>query len=137
MLKGIFGGVWLGFSEAYETCDGMIFVSPEAYEPVALAHTKEWLSDSGRHAWAIGPLLPPSASNEAIQGEASQSQDFAKIQQFMQDALSTHGERSMLYVRSTIASSCLNLMNSHCCRSRLARDSGLPVSKDWRRSWMS
>ena len=85
--------------ETHDACDGVIITSPEVFEPEGIAATKEWFGETGRPAWAIGPLLYAASSNEAVAGEAALSEDSGEIMKFMNSVLSLHGERSMLYVR--------------------------------------
>ena len=80
----------------------MILTSPEAYEPHAVAATKEWFAETNRSVWALGPLLPPAGSDAAIAGEEASSEDFGVIKKFMDNALALHGERSILYVRRIV-----------------------------------
>ena len=98
MLKGLMGGMWLAIFDTYEACSGLILTTPEAYEPEAIAATKDWWAETQRQVWAIGPLLPSVASTEAVAGEEAQSPNFGEIKQFMDRIAQSHGERSLLYV---------------------------------------
>lgn len=101
-LTGNFvGAMFLGMFETYETCDGLIISSPEAYEPAAVAAIKEWFAETSRPVWAIGPLFPKMASPEAVAGEATQSESWEGIKEFLDAALTAHGEHSLLYVSHT------------------------------------
>lgn len=85
--------------DTYGACDGMVIASPEAYEPAAITAIREWFAGTGnRSVWAIGPLFPPTASKEAMAGEATLSESFGDIKKFMDNTLALHGEHSMLYV---------------------------------------
>ncbi|TCD71978.1 hypothetical protein EIP91_000110 [Steccherinum ochraceum] len=98
VTKGFVGGMWMSFFETYEECDGLILTTPEAYEPAAVAATKEWFADTKRDVWAIGPLFPSLSSQEAIAGETAQSKDSGEIKIFMDDVLARHGQHSMIYI---------------------------------------
>lgn len=99
LTKGRLGRVWLSLYETYESCDGMIIASPMVYESEAIVATKEWFAESNRPVWAVGPLPVSSGSHQAIAGEEAQSERSADIRGFMDGVLTSHGERSMLYVR--------------------------------------
>lgn len=98
LVQGVMGRVWMAARETYEACSGIIVASPEAYEPEAIAATRDWMAETGRQAWVIGPLLPPIQTKEAISGEEAQSAGSRKIKEFMRKVLVSHGEHSMLYV---------------------------------------
>ena len=98
MMKGAMGPLFLALFDAYEYSTGLIIASPEVYEPAAIAAIKDWYGELGRKVWSVGPLLPSSSRKEAIAGEEAQSANFSEIKQFMNKVLSSHGERSMLYV---------------------------------------
>ncbi|THH23193.1 hypothetical protein EUX98_g7991 [Antrodiella citrinella] len=98
MLKGILGGIWMGFADAYDSCDGMLITSPEVYEPHAIAATKEWFAESSRSVWAIGPLAPATTTEQAMSNEEAQSENSADIKKFLDSVLSKNGEHSAIYV---------------------------------------
>lgn len=83
---------------AFESCDGMIFSSAEPYDCHGITAVKEWFSRTNRDAWALGPLLPPTASKEAIAGEEVLSATSASVRKFMDEVLTVHGSHSMLFV---------------------------------------
>ena len=92
--------------DAYDACDGLILTSPEVYEPHAIAAMKAWFAESHRDVWAIGPLYPFPASKEAIAGEEVSSTCFKDVAQFLDAALVSHGEHSVLFV---------SVLEVHCC----------------------
>ncbi|THH28055.1 hypothetical protein EUX98_g6132 [Antrodiella citrinella] len=97
ILKGIMGGVWMGLFDAYDSCDGMIITSPEVYEPHAVAATREWLAETSRPVWAIGPLAMSRTTQQAMSNEEAQSEKSADIRKFLDKTLSKHGEHSAIY----------------------------------------
>ena len=99
ITKGSMGAMWMSTLHAYDVFDGMIITSPEPYEPHAIAATKEWFAETHRDVWAIGPLLPSTASKEAVAGEGALSETSEQIKAFMDDVLRSQGEHSMLFVR--------------------------------------
>ncbi|KAH8085451.1 UDP-Glycosyltransferase/glycogen phosphorylase [Cristinia sonorae] len=98
LTNGFLGPLWLSLFETYEQCDGLLITSPEAYEPAAIAATKDWFAESKRGVWAIGPLLPSTTSEKAKSGEESLSESSAAIKTFMDETLKKNGEHSMLYI---------------------------------------
>ena len=98
LVQGVMGRVWMAARETYAACSSIIVASPEAYEPEAIAATRDWMAETGRRAWVIGPLLPPIQTKEAISGEEAQSAGSRKIMEFMENVRVSHGEHSMLYV---------------------------------------
>ncbi|THH28048.1 hypothetical protein EUX98_g6129, partial [Antrodiella citrinella] len=98
MLKGILGGVWMGLFDTYDTCDGLIITSPEVYEPHATTATREWLAETSRSVWAIGPLAISTTTQQAMSNEEAQSEKSADIKNFLDNALSKHKAHSVIYI---------------------------------------
>jgi len=92
------GSIWLGFLEAYIACDGMIITSPEAYEPHAIAATKDWFAENSRSVWAVGPLVISASSQQAVLNEEAQSEKSADIKKFLDNALAERGKLTVLYI---------------------------------------
>ncbi|TCD71969.1 hypothetical protein EIP91_000101 [Steccherinum ochraceum] len=98
MTKGFLGPFWMSLFDTIEQTEGLIITSSEVYEPAAVSATREWLAETVRSVWAIGPLLPSIDSEEAVKGEEAQSQDASAITKFVDEVLVKYGERSMLYI---------------------------------------
>lgn len=81
--------------------DGLILFTLEAYEPDAIAATRAWLAETGRKAYACGPLLPSASKVTASTNEKRLSQDAGEIQEFLDNTLKSSGEKSLLYVSAT------------------------------------
>ena len=79
--------------------DGIFLVSPESYEPQATEAMKGWFAEMGRPAYLCGPLLPSASKIVAKSNEIKQSVHGAEIQAFLDSAVVTSGENSVLYVR--------------------------------------
>ena len=88
----------MSFFDSFEACDGMILTSAEAYEPQAITAMKEWFAETSRSVWAVGPLLPSIASQEAIAGEEASSPNFKELTSFLNSTLESHGPHSVLFV---------------------------------------
>lgn len=82
-----------------EACDGIVLATPECYEPEAIAALRDWLAETSRPIYAIGPLIPSGAQAAAF--EKLQSSDAAKVESFLDAKLASHGEHSVLYVSLT------------------------------------
>ncbi|KAH8085453.1 hypothetical protein BXZ70DRAFT_561619 [Cristinia sonorae] len=94
------GALWLSYYDAFEKSDGMLIMTPEAYEPAAVAATKEWFAESKRPVWAVGPLISSvTTRNEGtMSGKDVRSESVDTVTKFMDDTLATHGERTMIYI---------------------------------------
>ncbi|TCD68440.1 hypothetical protein EIP91_010726 [Steccherinum ochraceum] len=98
LTKGVaLGALRLAMYDTYDSCDELIMTSTEAYEPVALAATREWFAETGRGVWAVGPLAL-SDSKEAREGEVAQSARGTEIKKFMDDVVEKYGEKKMIYM---------------------------------------
>ncbi|KAI8969573.1 hypothetical protein BD414DRAFT_259276 [Trametes punicea] len=82
--------------ETLEMCGGTILLTPESYEPEAVAAAKAWFADLGRAAYACGPLV--ATGSQATANEKTQSKQASEIEEFLDVTLRTSGERSMLYI---------------------------------------
>ncbi|KAI0371040.1 UDP-Glycosyltransferase/glycogen phosphorylase [Pilatotrama ljubarskyi] len=83
--------------EALESCDGTFLMSPQSYEPDAVAAVRQWYAETSRQVYVCGPLLPPQTAT-AAENEKKQSKVSAEIQEFLDKTLKTAGERSLLYM---------------------------------------
>lgn len=73
-------------------------MTPESYEPDAVAAVRKWYAETGRSAYVCGPLLPPSSATAKAK-EQQQSKQATEISAFLDTTLKTSGEKSLLYVR--------------------------------------
>ena len=83
-----------------ESLSGAVLITTNSYEPEAVAATKSWYAETGRHAYLAGPLLPTSSKGTAAVNEKKQSAEADEIQAFLDETLRTSGEKSLLYVSS-------------------------------------
>ena len=58
---------------------------------------EDYLSATSRKLYVVGPLLPSTRNAAAI--EMEQAVKTPEIKAFMDEALQSHGERSLVYVR--------------------------------------
>lgn len=89
----------MAFIRALDLLDGALLITPESYEPGAVAACRAWYAETGRPVIAAGPLFPPASKATASANEMKQSNEAAEIQAFLDETLRTHGEKSLLYVR--------------------------------------
>ena len=80
--------------------DGLFLFSPESYQPEIIATVKEWYARTGRHAYAVGPLLPSASKATAMANELRQASEAKEVVSFLDETLKTSGEKSLLYVRN-------------------------------------
>ena len=83
-------------------CNELIACSMRCVEPKeALQAFSDFFALTSRKIHIVGPLVPlTKRSEEAKQKQTAKSPEIAE---FMQNALRTHGERSMIYVRPQYA----------------------------------
>lgn len=79
----------------------MFLITPEPYEPEAVAAVRDWFGKTGRPVYVCGPLLPPTSAT-ATAKEQQQSTEAVQIQEFLDTTLKTSGEKSLLYVRACL-----------------------------------
>ena len=83
----------------FEASDGLFMFTPTSYEPEAVAAAKGWFAETGRPAYAVGPLLPSASKATAAANEQKQSAESSQILEFMDANLKISGEKSLVYVR--------------------------------------
>lgn len=66
-------------------------MTPESYEPDAVAAVRKWYAETGRSAYVCGPLLPPSSATAKAK-EQQQSKQATEISAFLDTTLKTSGE---------------------------------------------
>lgn len=99
LLKGVVGVIWMSMTTVLrDICDGLITVSPEAYEPEGTAQVQKWMRGTNRDAWCLGPLLPAQKNDEGLKAETKLSENALEIEHFMDKILKERGENSLLYV---------------------------------------
>ena len=80
--------------------DGLYLFTPESYEPEAVAAVRRWFAETGRPVYTSGPLLPSASKASAHENEKKLSKESDEIQTFLDEALKTSGEKSVVYVSS-------------------------------------
>ncbi|EIW63123.1 UDP-Glycosyltransferase/glycogen phosphorylase [Trametes versicolor FP-101664 SS1] len=88
------------FPHVYKTldiCDGVLLMTPEPYEPDAVAAVRKWYAETGRSAYVCGPLLPPKSATAKAK-EQQQSKEATEISAFLDTTLKTSGKKSLLYI---------------------------------------
>ena len=83
-----------------ESSDGVLLFTPTSYEPEAVAAMKGWFAETGRPAYAVGPLLPSASKETADANEKKQSNESGEIHAFLDTTLANSGEKSLVYVGS-------------------------------------
>lgn len=76
--------------------DGIVVLTTESYERAAVAALRKWYSDMEKSAYIVG--LPLAHGSHASSGEKIQSKEAGQIETFLDNALKTSGEKSLLYV---------------------------------------
>ncbi|KAI1796353.1 UDP-Glycosyltransferase/glycogen phosphorylase [Ganoderma leucocontextum] len=93
-MYSLFPGVY----ETFEASDGLFMFTPTSYEPEAVASAKTWFAETGRPAYAVGPLLPSASKATAAANEGKQSAESSEIQEFLDATLKSSGEKSLVYI---------------------------------------
>nr|VWP02307.1 Trihydroxynaphthalene reductase (EC (T3HN reductase) [Ganoderma boninense] len=84
--------------QTFEASDGLFMFTPTSYEPEAVAAAKGWFAETGRPAYAVGPLLPSASKATAAANEQKQSAESSQILEFMDANLKISGEKSLIYI---------------------------------------
>lgn len=83
---------------AHLECDGIITPVPACIEAQeSLESLRRWLQKTNRELYTTGPLMP--LTQHSKDAEKTLSPDAARIDDFMQQTLLSHGAQSMLLVR--------------------------------------
>ncbi|CDO72757.1 hypothetical protein BN946_scf184994.g10 [Trametes cinnabarina] len=82
--------------ETLDLCQGIFFNSPASYESEAFEQARMWLGETGRSAYACGPLVPHTSI--AKLNEVGQTMKGAEIMKFLDTTLRKAGEKSLLYI---------------------------------------
>ncbi|OSX64471.1 glycosyltransferase family 1 protein [Postia placenta MAD-698-R-SB12] len=90
------GGMFLSAYDMFAACDGVILATSDCYEPETTAALKKHFAQTSRSVHLCGPMIPCGAQARALEGE--QCRDTVEIEDFLESTLSSHGERSVLYV---------------------------------------
>ncbi|KAI9065288.1 glycosyltransferase family 1 protein, partial [Trametes sanguinea] len=53
---GNLGLEWLTIYDMFTKCDGVLVATPECYDPLSLIGTRAWMAETGRGAYAVGPI---------------------------------------------------------------------------------
>ena len=128
---------WPGLRSRYtpplrtlENADGVLLFTPESYEPEAVAAVRGWFRETDRQVYACGPLLPSASKAVAVANERKLSKEAAEIQAFLDEALRTSGEKSVVYVSPRLGAlvrsrTRMDMTDLSMRRSRWVRCSGL------------
>ncbi|KAI1785433.1 UDP-Glycosyltransferase/glycogen phosphorylase [Ganoderma leucocontextum] len=84
--------------ETLEAVDGILLVTPESYEPEAVAAMKEWFAETGRPAYVCGPSLPSASKAMATMHEMDESDSSEEVKGFLDATLARSGENTLLYI---------------------------------------
>ena len=85
-------------------CDAFIYNTCSALEPEAIDATRQWLKESGRTLYTIGPICPwpdttfESSTRSLLGTEHEISENGIPVRVFMDRILASHGENSLIYV---------------------------------------
>ncbi|KAI0633272.1 UDP-Glycosyltransferase/glycogen phosphorylase [Trametes polyzona] len=96
MPDGVSAAAFIPAYDSILLSDGLFLVTPESYEPEAVAALRGWLKESTKPTYVIGPLLP--TGGRAAAEEKLQSPEAQAIVAFLDNTLSASGERSVLYI---------------------------------------
>ncbi len=78
--------------------DGMLLVTPECYEPTAVAAMRSWFGETGRQVHVCGPLLPATSKETAQAHERKHVGGSSEMEEFLDAMLKASGPKSLLYV---------------------------------------
>ncbi|RDX50090.1 UDP-Glycosyltransferase/glycogen phosphorylase [Lentinus brumalis] len=81
------------FTHWYEC---IVVLTTESYEREAVAALRKWYSAMNKSAYIVG--LPLAHGSHASSGEKIQSKEADQIETFLDNALKTSGEKSLLYI---------------------------------------
>ncbi|KAM5530922.1 hypothetical protein V8D89_015412 [Ganoderma adspersum] len=84
--------------ESVQAMDGMLLVTPECYEPAAVAAMRSWFGETGREVHVCGPLLPATSKVTAQTHERKHVGGSNEIEEFLDATLKTSGPKSLLYI---------------------------------------
>ncbi|KAI9066601.1 glycosyltransferase family 1 protein [Trametes sanguinea] len=96
MPEGVTAKLLLQIYDSIVTADGLFVVTPESYEPEAVAATRNWYSELSKPMYVVGPLQ--ASGTQAAKYEKQQSAQAQEVVSFLDYALKTAGERSLLYI---------------------------------------
>ncbi|KAF8528370.1 hypothetical protein BU17DRAFT_61044 [Hysterangium stoloniferum] len=86
-----------------QLCDGMISTSSIAYEKESLDAWRDWLAETNRHFYVVGPFLPPGIEHGVLT-QSTKSNDLIasvndqEIISFLDKNLKELGPNSLLYI---------------------------------------
>ncbi|KAH9925921.1 UDP-Glycosyltransferase/glycogen phosphorylase [Epithele typhae] len=85
-------------NEVVAMTDGVILISFQSWEKEAIQATRDWMTETGRAVYTVGPLLPTASKRKAVANEKIQSPESACIQAFLDETLARSGGYSLLYI---------------------------------------
>ncbi|KAH9852247.1 UDP-Glycosyltransferase/glycogen phosphorylase [Lenzites betulinus] len=93
---GSVGAEWLTMNDMFASCDGVLLVTPECFDPLSIVGARAWMAETGRGTYAVGPLLPTGA--RAVENALREADRGAEIRDFVSRVLKSHGPLSLLYI---------------------------------------
>ncbi|PIL34100.1 hypothetical protein GSI_03811 [Ganoderma sinense ZZ0214-1] len=84
--------------ETFQAMDGMLLVTPECYEPTAVAVIRSWFGETGREVHVCGPLLPATSKETAQAHGRKHVGGSSEIEEFLDTTLNSSGPKSLLYI---------------------------------------
>ncbi|KAI0355981.1 UDP-Glycosyltransferase/glycogen phosphorylase [Trametes cingulata] len=93
---GTFGMEWLTIYDMFTACDGVLMSTPECYDPLSIIGTRAWMAETGRGAYAVGPIV--SGGAQAVENELMEADKGTEIRDFISRIMKSHGPKSLLYI---------------------------------------
>jgi len=84
-------------------CHGLVATTSAAFEPEAHEALRDWLAETNRTYYNLGPLqlrgyASGTTADSTKQNDLSSSRDGQEIVEFLDNILQTHGSKSLLYI---------------------------------------
>ncbi|KAI0370536.1 UDP-Glycosyltransferase/glycogen phosphorylase [Pilatotrama ljubarskyi] len=93
---GTFGLEWLTTYDMFTACDGVLMSTPECFDPLSIIATRAWMAETGRGAYAVGPII--SSGAQAVENEILEADKGTDIRDFISRVMKSHGPKSLLYI---------------------------------------
>ncbi|OSC97758.1 glycosyltransferase family 1 protein [Trametes coccinea BRFM310] len=93
---GNLGLEWLTIYDMFTKCDGVLVATPECYDPLSLIGTRAWMAETGRGAYAVGPIV--STGVRAVENELMEADKGTEVRDFVSKVLKSRGPKSLLYI---------------------------------------
>jgi hypothetical protein len=90
------------FSSFLKDCQGIVMTTDPCCNKAGIDAIEDWMTSGNlpRKVYSIGPQLPAIVSASPAKSDLSQSPQAQEIVTFLDTKLDSHGERSVVYVRS-------------------------------------